>query len=312
MQKVLVSGSLAYDRIMDFPGNFADQVLPNKLHSLNVSFTIERLTENFGGTAGNVAYNLGLLGEQPMVIASVGMDFAKYKDHLTAAGVDVSLLRTIENDSTSSAFVFTDIDDNQIAAFYAGAAKRAYAASINTEGCKFAIISAGNTHDMAALSEKYKASGIKYLYDPGQQINTLTKDALCAQIANAWALFANDYELNQIMQRTGWQEKALMERVEVLVTTFGARGSTILTRDKVFQIPAVRTSAVIDPTGAGDAHRAGFIKAVLAGLSYEVAGRLASTVATYTVEVYGTQTHHFTMDQVKDRYRKAYGEELVL
>jgi adenosine kinase len=312
MSKVLVSGSLAYDRIMDFPGNFTDNVLASKIHSLNVSFTIEKLSENFGGTAGNVAYNLGLLGEEPDLIGTVGNDFGKYGAHLKEHGVGMNMLQIVPNDTTSSAYVFTDRDDNQIAAFYPGAGRLPYEGNIDTEGHAYAIVGAGNILDMATLTEKYKATGVKYLYDPGQQISVLSKEALCAQITGAWGVFANDYELALIIKKTGWQEKALLEHTELIVTTFGAKGSIILTKERSYEIAAVHSTTLVDPTGAGDAHRAGFMKGILAGLPLDTAGRLASTVATYAVEVYGTQTHSFTIDQLKMRYKEAYGEALAI
>jgi adenosine kinase len=312
MSKIIVSGSLAYDRIMDYPGLFAEHVVPEKANSINLSFMVDKLSVEFGGTAGNIAYNLALLGEHPEIVASAGQDFAAYKSHLLLAGVDPETIRFLEGVMTSSAFVFTDKDDNQIAAFYPGAGGAAYDAAVNTEDRALAIISPGCLDDMIALSRQYKRTGFKYLFDPGQQTTSLSADNLRECISGAQVVFGNDYEIGLITQKTGWTEETMLEHTPTLVVTHGSRGSRVRTRTTDVQVGVAQPEAVVDPTGAGDSYRAGFIKGLVAGFTLEACARLGSAVASYVVERHGTQNHSFTMDELKARYKKAFGEDLKL
>lgn len=312
MSKVLVSGSLAYDRIMDYPGLFAEHVLPDKGNRINLSFLVETLSVEFGGTAGNIAYSLALLGEHPEIIASAGSDFASYKSHMLLHGINSHTLRIVGGEMTSSAFIFTDKEDNQIAAFYPGAGGSAYDTPVNTEGRALAIVSPGCVQDMVALPRQYHRQNFRYLYDPGQQVLALSADELREGIAGAFVVFANDYEMGLIAQKTGWTEDAILERVPTLVITHGPNGSRVRMRAGDAQVPAVALDAVIDTTGAGDAYRAGFIKGMLVGLTYEQCARLGSTVASYCVEQHGTQRHTFTVDELRKRYKNTYGEQLKI
>lgn len=312
MSRIIVSGSVAFDRIMDFNGIFGDYFVPDKAHSINLSFEVQNVSLQFGGTAGNVAYNLALLGEKPEIIATVGNDFASYRSHLLLAGVDSGSIRVLDNAYTASAYVFTDKSDNQIAAFHPGAGATAYDTPIDTDGRALAIISPGCVADMMYLPGYYRLHNLRYLYDPGQQIPVLSSDTLKDGIKGAHILFASDYELALIMKKTGLSEGEIVEQVDVLVVTFGAQGSHIITKAGRVEVHASPARAVLDPTGAGDAYRAGFIKGILAGLSHEESARLASVVSACVVEQYGTQTHTFTMPDLADRYRKTYGEKLTL
>lgn len=313
MSRILVSGSLAYDRIMNYAGLFADSILPDKANSINLSFQVDQLSVEFGGTAGNIAYNLALLGEHPDIIATAGHDFAKYKSHLLLVGVEGTSIRFVENDMTSSAYVFTDREDNQIAAFHAGAGAQPYNSPVSIDGRALAIVAPGCTEDMATLPQSYRRQNFKYLFDPGQQTTALSPEALKNGISGAYILFASDYELGLIAQKTGWTEDVIMENVPTLVVTFGAQGSRIRTRTSDVKVPAVALlGPVVDPTGAGDAYRAGFIKGMLTGFSFEDCAKLGSVIASYVVEIHGTQNHTFGMDQVKERYQKSYNEELKL
>ena len=303
---------MAYDRIMDYPGLFAEHVLPEKANSINLSFMVDKLSVEFGGTAGNIAYNLALLAESPIIIGSVGQDFAAYKSHLLLMGIDTTSVRVLEGVLTSSASVFTDKEDNQIAAFYPGAGGVGYDTPVVTEGRALAIVSPGCIYDMTQLPQQYRRSNFKYLFDPGQQTIALTPEALRDGITGASVVFGSDYEIGLIAQRTGWTEDEILQHTPVLVVTYGSKGSRVRTRDGEVQVPVTTPDRVADPTGAGDSFRAGFIKGMLAGFSHEGCARLGSVVASYCIEKHGTQNHTFTMDQLKARYQKAYNEELKL
>ena len=312
MSRVIVSGSVAYDRIMDFDGLFSEHFVPDKLHSINLSFQVQKLSLGFGGTAGNIAYNLALLGVQSDIIATVGEDFSKYRSHMLLSGINPQTLRTLEGEMTSSAHVFTDKADNQIAAFHMGAGGYTYDSPVDTDGRDLAIVAPGCIEDMKLLPEIYRKRGFSFIYDPAQAITALSGEDLRAGMSGAQILFGSDYEFGLMAQKTGWIENAMLEHVPTLVITHGADGSRIVTREGEMRVKVAPAKSSADPTGAGDAYRAGFIRGMLAGFSLENCSRLASTVAAYTVEAYGTQTHKFTMDELKRRYREAYSETLAL
>ena len=309
MSRVLVSGSLAYDRIMDYDGLFADHFVADKLHSINLSFQINNLSIGFGGTAGNIAYNLALLGVQSEIIATAGEDFSKYHSHMLLSGIVANSIPILEGEMTSSAYVFTDKSDNQIAAFHMGAGGHPYDSPIDTNGKDLAIVAPGCIADMQVLPEVYRKRGFPYLYDPAQAITALSGEDLRAGMSGAKVLFGSDYEFGLMAQKTGWIENAMLEHVPTLVITLGAGGSRIVTRDGEMKVKAAPVKSTTDPTGAGDAYRAGFMKGMLLNLSFEQCAKLASVAATYTIEAYGTQTHKFTLDEFKERYREAYGEK---
>lgn len=310
MSQILVSGSLAYDRIMDFPGLFKDHFIPEKLHNINVSFQVADLSEQFGGTAGNVAYNLALIEEQPHIIGTVGSDFVRYRTWMEKFGIETGSIRVFPDKPTSSAFIITDHADNQIAAFHLGAGGEAYGGKVETEHAALAMISAGCVSDMVFLPDRYRKDKVRFIYDPGQAIPALSDEQLRSGLSGAEAVIGNDYEIGLVLKKTGFGEREILEHVQTLVITLGEKGARIITRKEEIQVPAVPVANVVDPTGAGDAYCAGFIKGLLAKFSLETAGKLASTVASYAVETYGTQMHHFTIEEVKERYQHAYGDEL--
>lgn len=310
MAKIIVSGSIAFDRIMDYHGLFADNFVPDKIHNINLSFIVDKLSVEFGGTAGNIAYNLALLGEEPEVIATAGTDFGSYRSHLLLSGVDPTTIRVVEGELTASAVVFTDTADNQISAFHPGAGKFPYDTPVETDGRALAIVAPGNTEDMTALPPYFRKKELRYFYDPGQQITTLTTDQLKDGISGAHTLFASDYEFGLIAQKTGWTASSILEHVTNLVVTYGAEGSRVFTKDGEWKVKATPAKDVRDPTGAGDAYRAGFMKGMLLALPLESCAKLGSVVAAYAVETYGTQTHRFTLQEVAERYKKSYGEKL--
>lgn len=312
MAKIIVSGSIAYDHIMDYHGLFSDHLVADKMHSINLSFTVEKLSVEFGGTAGNIAYNLALLGETPEIIATAGTDFGSYRSHLLLSGVDPTSIKIVEGELTASAVVFTDTADNQISAFHPGAGKFPYDTPVETEGRALAIVAPGNLEDMTALPEYFRRKGLRYCYDPGQSISALTPYQIKDGISGAHTVFASDYEFGLIAQKTGWTAESILEKVSNLVVTYGAKGSQVFTKDGEWKAEAAPVKNTEDPTGAGDAYRAGFIKGMMLALPLQSCAKLGGVVAAYAVETYGTQTHRFTIPEVAERYKKAYGEKLEI
>lgn len=311
--KVLVSGLLAYDKIMDYPDRFSDHILPDKIHQLNVSFVAKNLSEHFGGTAGNIACNLCLLKENAALISAVGKDFSSYKQHLEKIGVDLKLLRLIEDKATTFITILTDKGNNQISVVYPGTfADSSQAQEKDLSGADLAIVTAGNLDDMRILPEFYRKLKIPFIFDPAQEIPLLTGDELKQGMAGAYALMSNDYELSLILDKIGCTENDILKQVEVLVTTLGEKGSLIKTKDQVFEIPIAKVSAPLDPTGAGDAYRAGFIKGFAQKWPLPTAGRFAAVVAAYAVEVYGSQNPELTLERACERYYDNFDEHLSL
>ncbi|MEK9177178.1 MAG: carbohydrate kinase family protein [Patescibacteria group bacterium] len=309
--RILVSGSLAYDRIMNFGGLFSEHFIPGKSHDINVSFALEDLRESFGGTAGNIAYSLALLGMKPFVLARVGHDFAPYRSWLANRGVDTHLLELDEALRTAFAMIMTDRKDNQITAFYPGAMEKPYTIPERVlGGADFAVIAPGNPEDMRRLPEYYRANAIPFMYDPGQQMTSLTQDDLKEGMRGAKIFIVNDYEMAMTEEKTGLDEKGILEHAEIVVTTLGDKGSRIATKAAVIEIPPAKPENEDDPTGAGDAYRAGFIFGLLNDWPLAQAGRLGGLVACYTIELAGTQTHAFTLDDVQSRYRENFKESL--
>ncbi|MBU4316735.1 MAG: carbohydrate kinase family protein [Proteobacteria bacterium] len=310
--QIFISGSLAYDRIMDFPGKFEDHILPDKIHVLNVSFVVNGLKENFGGTAGNIAYTLALLGEKPTVLSAVGKDFDRYEKWLLGHGVDLSGVKTIPEEFTAGAYITTDMADNQITGFNPGAMK--FASNFALEGRlkdspvqAMGIVSPGNVEDMLAYSRKYKELNIPYIFDPGQQIPAMESTVIREMIQGAEILISNDYELDLIKKATGFDDSDLFEQTPFIITTLGEKGSVVLFgQGKMDHIPAVKTRKVVDPTGAGDAFRAGLIKGLILQKDLMVAARMGATCAGYVVECYGTQTHRFTLKDFWTRYEENF------
>ena len=259
---VFVSGSLAYDRIMDFPGKFEDHILPDKIHVLNVCFTVNSLQEKFGGTAGNIAYSLALLGEKPRIIAAAGNDFDRYEAWLNKHGLSLAGIRKVADEFTAGAYITTDQSDNQITGFNAGAMKYQSSfdfARLNPEE-SIAIIAPGNLDDMKDYSIACKDRGINYIFDPGQSLPMWDCQEILQCIDGSMMLITNDYELELIMKNVGLSKTELLQRTGSIVTTLGENGSCVCTPDGKICIPAVKPKKVLDPTGAGDAYRGGLIK----------------------------------------------------
>ncbi len=307
--RIYVSGSLAYDRIMDFPGRFADHILPDKIHLLNVCFMVNGLKERFGGTAGNIAYNLHLLQEQPLILATAGRDFGPYEERLRSLGLSREGIRLIPEEFTAGAYITTDLADNQITGFNPGAMKHPSCYSFDgvDPGRSLAIIAPGNLEDMLAYSRFYKNQALPFLFDPGQSIPAWGPQELREMVTGALALIVNDYELELFQQKTGLTSSEILKRTPTLITTKGEEGSEVRRQNEAFAIPAVPAQQVLDPTGAGDAYRAGLLKGLARGLPWFTAARLGAVAASFAVEQQGTQEHHFTRTEFSQRYIAAFG-----
>ena len=301
--QISVSGSLAYDRIMDFPGRFQEHILPDKIHTLNVSFTVNGLTENFGGTAGNIAYALSLLGEKPVILATIGRDRERYFDWLKFRGIDCDQIKVIEEEFTAGAYIITDKSDNQITGFNPGAMKHCCPVPFESldPAASFAIIGPGNISDMQGYAEGFRGRGVPYLFDPGQSLPAWNGADLAASIRGARLLVSNDYELELIKEMTGLDTAGLLEMTPVIVTTLGEHGARITTADGDTEVPAANPRRVLDPTGAGDAFRAGLIQGLIEGESLARAARRGAVCGSFAVEEYGTQTYSFTADEFAAR-----------
>jgi adenosine kinase len=308
---IAVTGSMAYDYIMSFPGRFVEHILPDQLHVLSVSFLVDSMRRERGGCGGNIAYSLALLGQCPLLMATVGQDASEYVAWLREHGVDTSGLLQLPDEFTASFFVSTDRDNNQIASFYTGAMSKAGRISFRDHqpaAMEIAIISPNDPAAMAKYVRECQELHIPYVYDPSQQIPRLTPDELVDGIRGARVLIVNDYEFSMIRKRTGLGEDDIRNIVEVLVVTRGERGSSICTRGATYQIPCVPPRHLADPTGVGDAYRAGLIAGLRHNLPWEVAGRLGSLAATYVLEEHGTQRHHYTLDAFVRRYTECFGD----
>lgn len=311
MSNILLSGSIAYDHIMDVPGFFKEYFLPDMLHNINVSFVVPDHKEHFGGTAANVAYSLSLLGEKANIIATVGHDFERYHKYLESVGISTDTIHIDSEKKTAFAFIVTDKGDNQIAAYHPGAGAVPYGNVHPGEGA-IALISAGCLDDIRGLPDIYRGYGTRFLFDPGQSIPALTADDIRNGITDAEAVFVNDYEFELIKVATGWKESDVLKVAKTLVVTLGGRGSRVITREGESLVKAVVVADVVDPTGAGDAYRAGYIKGMTLGWPPSKCAQLGSAVAAHCVECAGTQAHTFSKERLSERYAATYGETIAL
>ncbi len=303
--KILVSGSVAYDRIMPFPGKFADHIMPDKIHILNVCFLVDGLIEKFGGTAGNIAFTLKLLGEDPEILATVGKDFGNYEKWMQKHGVSRESIRVMEDDLTASAYITTDKSDNQITGFNPAAMNHSSLYNFDriSPEATLAIVSPGNLDDMYNYSRKYREKKVRYIFDPGQNIPAFSGEKMLDMISGSYILIANDYELEMIMKNTGKSKAELLEYTENIITTLGEQGCSVINGGDDSVLPAARVSQVVDPTGAGDGFRAGLIKGLADGRSVSEAAKVGLTSAAYAVEHHGTQEHYFTPEEFWKRYK---------
>ncbi|HEC36138.1 MAG TPA: carbohydrate kinase family protein [Anaerolineae bacterium] len=313
---VIVTGSIAYDYLMTFPGRFAEHILPDKIEHLSVSFLVDEMRRQRGGCAANVAYNLALLGERPRLMATVGQDFGEYRAWLEQHGVDTSLTREEPDLFTASFFVSTDRDGNQIASFYTGAMACARDLSFhNLEAGQVDLvtISPNDPEAMVKYAAECRELGIPYLYDPSQQIVRLSGDALQAGLQECDILIVNEYEFEMLREKTSLTPEEIRSApARACVVTRGAEGTRIWAEGSVYDIPIVPPERVLDPTGVGDGFRAGFIKGLSASLPWEITGRMGALAATYVIEQPGAQSHHYTLAEFVARYREYFEDEGAL
>jgi adenosine kinase len=309
---ILVSGSLALDHIMVFPDRFKDHILPEKLHILNVSFNIESLRTHFGGVAGNIAYHLRLLGEEPLIVATAGSDFAPYAEWLDRHGIRRDWIRVLDELRTAQGFVTTDLDDNQIWAFYVGAMERAHEAPLPPPETPLglAIVSSDSRRAMLERARELKRRGVPTFIDPSHALPILDRDDLVELIEGAAAYVVNDYEWSLTLDKTGLDEDDLAGRCGGLVVTRGEHGSTIREGSRRLEIPAVPARRVVDPTACGDAYRAGLLAGRARGLPFETAGRIGSLLGSYQVETVGPQALHLDPAEFRARFEREFGQRL--
>ena len=309
---MVCTGSIAYDYILSFKGRFKDHILADKTHILNLSFLVDDLRKRRGGVAGNYAYNLSLLGYPAAVLATAGSDAAEYRDWLVARGIDCQGLRLLDDEITATGFTTTDMDDNQLTGYYGGAMLRASMLGVDdaTPGAEALIVGPNDPAAMIRLVRECRERGLPFVFDPAHQLPRLSGDEVAEGSRGAWILIGNDYELQLITERTGNDMTALLKLAEIVVTTLGRLGSRVDTRHGSVEIPPAPSRREADPTGAGDAYRAGLVAGLLRGLSLEDSGRVASLAATYVVEQVGTVEHSYTAVEFSERYREAFGEPL--
>lgn len=359
---IVVTGSLAYDHIMNFPGKFSDHILPEKLHVLSLSFLVDKLKKEKGGTAGNIAYNLALLGnnsclrrDRPLLVGCVGTDFEVYRKHLEAVGVNTTGVKVINNEFTSSAFIMTDRMDNQITGFYPGSMSKNKELRIKNYGVysskerselgsfqrnsshlaeqgsnnNFVVISPNDPEAMNSFVEECIEINLPYMYDPGMQLPRISDKELAKGVSGAKILIGNDYEISVINERLKTKNEELLKKyknLELIIITLGEKGAKIISRPKTkdpclagrqerpktILISPANPKEVLDPTGAGDAFRGGFLAGYLRGFPLEDCGKMGNLAAVYTVEKYGTQTHYYTLKQFCQRYYENFKEKLNL
>jgi adenosine kinase len=296
---------------MVFHGRFRDHILPDRIHLLNVSFLVPSLRRNFGGCAGNIAYNLALLGGAGAPMATVGHDFAPYANWLRVRSVDLAHVRTVEHEYTAQAFITTDLDDNQITAFHPGAMSQSHLNRVpDGGGITLGVVAPDGRDGMVQHAAQFAEAGIPLLFDPGQGLPMFDGPQLLDFVAKSTWIAVNDYEAQLLMERTGLTLAEVARRVRALVVTRGAEGSVIHADGREIQIPAARPEAVVDPTGCGDAYRAGLIFGLQNGLDWETTGRVASLMGAIKIAHSGTQHHRFTRDEFEDRFRAAFGRAL--
>jgi adenosine kinase len=309
----IICGSLAFDTIMVFQDRFKEHILPDRVHMLNVSFTVPEMRRDFGGCAGNIAYNLKLLGGDPLIVGTVGQDFTPYAQHLDELHIARSHIVTLPDQYTAQAFITTDLDDNQITAFHPGAMMRAgknRLAGRVPAGSRWAIVAPDGLDAMVSHLADLRAAGVKTIFDPGQALPLFDGDTLRKMIEDADFLSVNDYEYGMVQARTGWDLATLRSKLHALIVTQGEAGSRIYLGAEEIVIPAAKVQAVVDPTGCGDAYRAGLLFGLEQGWPWAVCGRVASLLGAYKIEVAGTQNHRFSTAQFATRYAENFGEAL--
>jgi adenosine kinase len=302
---------MAYDNIMVFPGRFKEQILPDQIHILNVAFLVPEMRKEFGGCAGNIAYNLNLLGGEGYPMATVGNDFALYRKWLEQQSVDTRYLAEVGEALTAQAYITTDLDDNQITAFHPGAMDHAHINSVPRDaGITIGMVSPDGRQGMIEHASQFAEAGIPFIFDPGQGLPMFDGEDLRLFIEQATWVAVNDYEGQMLQERTGWDLAKIGEHVEALIVTRGAEGSRIFADGAVIEIPVVKPAEIKDPTGCGDAYRAGLLYGIMNGLSWEDTGRLAALLGSCKIECQGTQNHQFSFDSMAAAFSENFGAPL--
>ncbi len=308
---VLITGSIAYDYIMMFPGYFREHILPDKIEHISVSFLVDAMKKQRGGVATNIAYNLALLGERPRIMATVGQDFAEYRTWLDANGIDTSAIVEIPNEFTASFFVSTDLEQNQIASFYTGAMAHAKDLSFRElpkeQPIDLVVVSPNDPAAMVQYASECKQLGLTYIYDPSQQIIRLSGEELADGVRGSTMTVVNEYEFDMLKNKTGWSDARVARETSVLIITCGERGSEIRVDGECICIPAVPARREADPTGVGDAYRAGIIKGYLKKLPWKTTGQMGALAATFVLEEHGTQNHRYSYAEFVARYADFFG-----
>jgi adenosine kinase len=307
----LISGSLAYDTVMVFNGRFKESILPDKIHMLNVSFLVPGLRRNFGGCAGNIAYNAKLLGVDSYVIAAVGQDFDSYETWMRRHGLSLDYVRRIPDMYTAQAYITTDLDDNQITAFHPGAMEKSGEIDFPKDaGITIGLVGPDSRDAMIGRAQQLADAGVPFVFDPGQGLPLFGGQDLENFIDQAAWVVVNDYEGQLVQERTGLTPDAIAARCKAYIVTRGGNGSTVHAEGRRIEIPPVKAAKVVDPTGCGDAYRAGLLYGLQRGLDWESTGRVASLMGSLKIAHAGTQTHTFTFDEIAARFHDAYGYKL--
>jgi adenosine kinase len=309
-QAALICGSVAYDTILVFPDQFKTHILPDKIHMLNVAFMVPEMRREWGGCAANIAYGLKLLGDTGFIMATAGRDFEPYRQRMVSLGLAIDYIKVIDDAFTGQAFITTDVDDNQITAFHPGAMQYAHANAVSDAagaGIGLGIVAPDGRQGMIDHAAQFAAAGIPFIFDPGQGMPMFGAAELQVFVDQATWVTLNDYEWELMQQKTGMTVSDVLAKVRALIVTRGAEGSTIHTQDRTYTIPAAKPKSVVDPTGCGDAYRAGLIHGLLRGLDWETTGRVASLMGAMKIESRGPQNHEFTKADFDKRYQDNFG-----
>jgi len=307
----LICGSLAYDTIMVFQDQFKKHILPDQVHILNVSFLVPRMRREFGGCAGNIAYNLKLLGDDPIPFAAVGQDFAPYREHMKQCGIRLDHVSVFDDLFTPQCFITTDLDNNQITAFHPGAMLNSHEHHVrDVEGVTFGIVAPDSRDGMLQHSREFAERGLPFIFDPGQAMPLFSGEEFRTMIDQADYAIVNDYESQLLQQRTGWNAAEIARRVKAYIVTQGPKGSTVHADGVTHAIPPAQERRIVDPTGCGDAYRAGLIFGLMRGMDWPTTGRIASLMGTLKIEHPGTQNQRFTYSEFADQFRQQFGYAL--
>lgn len=312
---IVISGSLVHDHIMNFPDSFKNHIMPEQIHILNVSFAVDRLEKSWGGTAGNIAYSIKLLGGEPILVSAIGKDGAEYLKHFKKNKISTKYILEDKDRMTASAYITTDADDNQITAFFGGPLEMAREVELAALKGRPSVALISPTHKDVMLKHLLdcREKGIKAVFDPGQQITSFTEIELKKMIGLSHFVIGNDYEIKLLEERTGWNTQEILKNAKVLITTLGERGSAVATAEgELVEVGVCPPQSFDDPTGAGDAYRAGFFVGFESGYDWKTCAQMGATAASYSIETFGTQTHKFTKKEFCDRYEKAFGEGISL